>query len=163
MEIDFGGVVKEYAVDRAATLCWEAGARSGHVNLGGDIKVIGPRPDGAQGSSDPAGVEIESGGTRLRLRLRAVGRGAKLEALAPARPKATANRIDYQRTALNEWYLNGPLGLEQGFTFESPPGHATGEVLTLALDLVATERLRTLDVHRSERSRGALEACSSGL
>ncbi|MCA1852721.1 MAG: FAD:protein FMN transferase [Beggiatoa sp.] len=45
MEIDFGGVVKEYAVDRAATLCWEAGARSGYVNLGGDIKIIGPRPD----------------------------------------------------------------------------------------------------------------------
>ena len=64
-----------------------------------------------------------------------MGRGAKLEALAPARPKATANRIDYQRTALTEWYVNGPLGLEQGFTFESPPGHATGEVLTLALDL----------------------------
>jgi len=46
MEIDFGGVVKEYAVDRAATLCREAGARSGYVNLGGDIKIIGPRPDG---------------------------------------------------------------------------------------------------------------------
>ncbi len=46
MEIDFGGVVKEYAVDRAATLCWEAGARSGYVNLGGDVKIIGPRPDG---------------------------------------------------------------------------------------------------------------------
>ncbi len=47
MEIDFGGVVKEYAVDRAATLSWEAGARSGYVNLGGDIKIIGPRPDGS--------------------------------------------------------------------------------------------------------------------
>ncbi len=47
MEIDFGGVVKEYGVDRAATLCREAGARSGYVNLGGDIKIIGPRPDGS--------------------------------------------------------------------------------------------------------------------
>jgi FAD:protein FMN transferase len=27
MEIDFGGVVKEYAVDRAAALCREAGVR----------------------------------------------------------------------------------------------------------------------------------------
>jgi Membrane-associated lipoprotein involved in thiamine biosynthesis len=45
MEIDFGGVVKEYAVDRAAVLCWEAGARHGLVNLGGDIKIIGPRAD----------------------------------------------------------------------------------------------------------------------
>jgi thiamine biosynthesis lipoprotein len=47
MEIDFGGVVKEYAVDRVATLCWEAGIRQGVVNLGGDIKVIGPRADGS--------------------------------------------------------------------------------------------------------------------
>jgi thiamine biosynthesis lipoprotein len=45
MEIDFGGVVKEYAVDRLAALCLEAGARSGVVNLGGDIRVLGPRAD----------------------------------------------------------------------------------------------------------------------
>ncbi len=47
MELDFGGVVKEYAVDRAAALCWEAGIRHGVINLGGDIKVIGPRADGS--------------------------------------------------------------------------------------------------------------------
>jgi thiamine biosynthesis lipoprotein len=47
MEIDFGGVVKEYAADRAASLCWEAGVRQGLINLGGDIKVIGPRADGS--------------------------------------------------------------------------------------------------------------------
>ncbi len=47
MEIDFGGVVKEYAVDRAAALCLEAGIRHGIVNLGGDIKAIGPHPDGS--------------------------------------------------------------------------------------------------------------------
>lgn len=47
MELDFGGVVKEYAVDRAAALCWQAGVRQGVINLGGDIKVIGPRADGS--------------------------------------------------------------------------------------------------------------------
>lgn len=46
MEIDFGGVVKEYAVDRAAALCWEIGIRHGMVNLGGDIKIIGPHANG---------------------------------------------------------------------------------------------------------------------
>lgn len=46
MEIDFGGIVKEYAADHLATLCWNAGARHGLVNLGGDIRVIGPHPDG---------------------------------------------------------------------------------------------------------------------
>lgn len=47
MELDFGGIVKEYAADRAAALCWNAGARHGVINLGGDIKLIGPRPDGS--------------------------------------------------------------------------------------------------------------------
>jgi len=47
MEIDFGGIVKEYAVDRAAALCYEQGIRHGVINLGGDIKVIGPRADGS--------------------------------------------------------------------------------------------------------------------
>jgi len=47
MEIDFGGVVKEYAVDRAAALCLEAGIHHGIVNLGGDVKIIGPHPDGS--------------------------------------------------------------------------------------------------------------------
>lgn len=47
LELDFGGVVKEYAADRAATLCREAGIVGGVVNLGGDIRVIGPRADGS--------------------------------------------------------------------------------------------------------------------
>jgi len=47
MEIDFGGVVKEYAADRAAALCKEAGTAHGVVNLGGDIRIIGPRADGS--------------------------------------------------------------------------------------------------------------------
>ncbi|MBS0299171.1 MAG: FAD:protein FMN transferase [Proteobacteria bacterium] len=47
MEIDFGGVVKEYAVDRAASLCREAGIEHGLVNLGGDVKIVGPHDDGS--------------------------------------------------------------------------------------------------------------------
>ncbi len=47
MELDFGGIGKEYAVDRASTICQEQGIRNGFVNLGGDIKVIGPHPDGS--------------------------------------------------------------------------------------------------------------------
>lgn len=46
LEIDFGGVVKEYAADRAAVICQNAGVWHGFVNLGGDIRIIGPHPDG---------------------------------------------------------------------------------------------------------------------
>ncbi|MBU6258345.1 MAG: FAD:protein FMN transferase [Burkholderiales bacterium] len=47
MELDFGGFGKEYAADRAATLLREAGLHHGYVNLGGDIRLLGPMPDGA--------------------------------------------------------------------------------------------------------------------
>jgi thiamine biosynthesis lipoprotein len=47
MELDFGGIVKEYAVDRACSICVNAGVRHGIVNLGGDLRVIGPQPDGS--------------------------------------------------------------------------------------------------------------------
>jgi thiamine biosynthesis lipoprotein len=47
MALDFGGIVKEYAVDRAVTLALTAGIRSGIINLGGDLKIIGPRCDGS--------------------------------------------------------------------------------------------------------------------
>ena len=47
MELDFGGFGKEYAVDRAATLLESAGVKHGLVNLGGDVRVLGPRPDGS--------------------------------------------------------------------------------------------------------------------
>lgn len=46
MQIDFGGIGKEYAADAAAAVLSDHGARYGYVNLAGDIRVIGPRPDG---------------------------------------------------------------------------------------------------------------------
>ncbi len=53
MEIDFGGYVKEYAADAAANVCFQSGIISAIVNLGGDIRVVGPQPDG---SGWPVGI-----------------------------------------------------------------------------------------------------------
>ena len=46
MEIDFGGIGKEYAADRAAAVIVELGGMHGLVNLGGDVRVMGPHADG---------------------------------------------------------------------------------------------------------------------
>jgi thiamine biosynthesis lipoprotein len=46
MELDFGGIGKEYAADRAQAVLLRAGVRHGFVNLGGDLRVLGPRADG---------------------------------------------------------------------------------------------------------------------
>jgi thiamine biosynthesis lipoprotein len=72
MSFDLGGIVKEYAADRAAVILKEAGFESGYVDLGGDLHVLGPHPDGRPwqvGIRNPndkgsplAAVEVRSGG-----------------------------------------------------------------------------------------------------
>ncbi len=46
MELDFGGFVKEYAADRVAEACRARGLAHGMVDLGGDLAIIGPHPNG---------------------------------------------------------------------------------------------------------------------
>jgi thiamine biosynthesis lipoprotein len=47
MRLDLGGLVKEYAADRAAALLKRAGFCGGYVDLGGDMHFLGPHPDGS--------------------------------------------------------------------------------------------------------------------
>lgn len=72
MELDFGGFGKEYAADSAATVLIGSGIRGGTINLGGDVRIVGPHPDGQPwrlGVADPrrpadhvvAGVELCDG------------------------------------------------------------------------------------------------------
>jgi len=72
MELDFGGIVKEYAADRAATLLREAGVDHALINLGGDICVTGPQHGG-----DPWRVAIsDPSNPESPLRLVALSQGA---------------------------------------------------------------------------------------
>ena len=47
MEIDLGGLVKEYAADCAAQLMREAGVKHGLIELAGDVVAIGVQANGA--------------------------------------------------------------------------------------------------------------------
>jgi thiamine biosynthesis lipoprotein len=46
MELDLGGIGKEYAADRAAEVLRGAGVVHGYVNLAGDLAVLGPQANG---------------------------------------------------------------------------------------------------------------------
>jgi len=88
------------------------------------------------------GVELHTGNARWRMTLRGYGYGTALRTAGFVAPRANANRVEYRRGAMTEWYVNGPAGLEQGFTLAEPPGRRRGEPLTIALavsgDLKAT-------------------------
>ena len=66
MEIDFGGIVKEYAADSAARVGRSLGIECGLVNLGGDFAVIGALPEDKPW---PVGITHPDRGSKLMARL----------------------------------------------------------------------------------------------
>jgi FAD:protein FMN transferase len=65
MELDFGGIGKEYAVDRALAIAQTLTKDPVLVNLGGDLRMSGPRRDG--GPWRVAIEDVEQTGTAAAL------------------------------------------------------------------------------------------------
>ena len=102
---------------------------------------------------------------QVRTALTAVRCGAVEQPLAAAAPRlvepgagpARATEVRYERgRGLTEWYLNGPLGLEQGFTVAEPPD-CGGAAPELRFDLAITTALSVRD-----RGTDALELFDAG-
>lgn len=115
-----------------------------------------------RGAFTPGGVTVTSGAGRLRLQLFGYGRRA-LFSMPAVSPMVSVNRVTYRWPGVSEWFANGPLGLEQGFTVARAP-RTNSSPLTLAVGLTGnlTPRLRggavTLTGHGTSMSYGGLVA-----
>jgi hypothetical protein len=98
-----------------------------------------------------ASIQISTGTTEWGLSLVGAGYGDEPTAVMPVEPHAAANRVEYRRGNLTEWYVNGPLGLEQGFTFAAAPETRADAPLTLSFEL-SGDLIGALD----ETGRGAI-------
>jgi trimeric autotransporter adhesin len=114
-----------------------------HRTTGGFVAASPAQHLSASFSS--AGVSVSAGATHLSLRLRGVGYGSSLQSIGTVSPRLRANRVIYAHAGISEWYANGPLGLEQGFTLSrAPAGHASGP-LTLAMSLSGNAKASLAD------------------
>ncbi len=126
-------------------------------------------PQQLSASFTRSGTTIDSLGLRMSLRLRAIGYGSSLQPLGEVVPRARANRVSYAHAGVREWYVNGPLGVEQGFTV-ARPASAHGELgragrqLTLAMALSSNAALSlSSDGQRLQLARGAGRLRYDGL
>ncbi|WP_438039111.1 MYXO-CTERM sorting domain-containing protein [Sorangium sp. So ce128] len=90
---------------------------------------------------DRSGAWVASDDAPWSLSMRAAGLGCEgaVSAVSEAEPEAEGNRVLYRHEGLLAWYLNGPLGLEQGFVIAETPACAGTKVVTIELggDLLA--------------------------
>jgi len=81
----------------------------------------------------PDGAVVSSNSDSWSLTLTAFGREASTAPVQKADIMADANQVKYRRGVLTEWYVNGPLGLEQGFTINSRPAGSSEKLLVIQL------------------------------
>lgn len=126
MELDFGGFGKEYAADRAAAVLMQAGVTSGFVNLGGDIRVVGPQPDGEPwlvGIQHPRLAEATLGSVAVRD-----------GALATSGDYERFMTVDGQRYChILDPHTGWPVQCWQSVTVAAPVCTAAGALSTLAM------------------------------
>lgn len=81
------------------------------------------------------GIEVRRYSLNWGLETRAYGYGNALRPIKAVAPQVKANRVEYVRDGVTEWYENGPLGLEQGFTLADRPRKTNSQPLTLVLSM----------------------------
>jgi len=126
-----------------------------HVRSGSAGARAVNRTQGFSASFTTGGVRVSSRSLALALRATAAGFGASPAALAPARPLAASNRVTYDRPGLQEWYANGPFGLEQGFTVARPAASQRDGVYTVSMALSGTNTAALAQEGRSVALRTA--------
>ncbi len=111
------------------------------VATAGGFRLVNRR-GGLVARFDRRGARVVAGRARAGLALRAVGYGTALRTVAGVVPRARANRVVYRRGGVSEWFVNGPAGLEHGFTLAGRPGGARRGALTLSLALTGVSGAR---------------------
>ena len=79
------------------------------------------------------GVTVRSGRGAASLGLGGIGRAGRLRPVTLAAPRISANRVVYGGHDVKQWFVNGPLGLEQGFNLERRPSGTGPLTVTVAI------------------------------
>ncbi len=123
------------------------------IRVGGEL-IAKNAAQGLLASFSKRGVRIaDSREDSYEMLLSAVELGCPgdMRALSAPAPTASGDQVEYrhphQGSSMTEWYINSPLGLEQGFTITKPPLCLRGNVgLVVGLQIVGD---LSATVHRS--------------
>ncbi len=138
MEIDFGGLGKEYAVDRALAAACEITKVPVLVNFGGDLRVSGPRKYGV----------------RWKVAIESVDRGGEAAGLLELSDGALATSGDARRYLLKNGVRYGHiLNPRTG----RPVEHAPRSVTVAAASCVEAGLTATLAVLQGKRAESFLK------
>ncbi len=80
-------------------------------------------------------LEIKPMKHRIRMRLAGVGTENNTGNVTPVDVSTSVNRITYDYGMLKQWFVNGPMGLQQGFTLSRRPDQQPAGRFVLSLEV----------------------------
>ena len=80
-------------------------------------------------------LHVSAGSDTWDMSLAGLGYGGAVQPVGTAQTSASGNRVDCNYGTIDEWYVNGPGGLEQGFTVAPLPQSDASGSLTVELAL----------------------------
>ncbi|HEB70791.1 MAG TPA: hypothetical protein ENI88_14420 [Desulfobulbus sp.] len=84
---------------------------------------------------DNGGLKIRTRDHHIEMRLTELGNQNQPLQSQPAHAKGSANELTYDHGLFSQWFINGPMGLQQGFTLNQRPARDDPDRLVLALEL----------------------------
>jgi hypothetical protein len=113
---------------------------------------------GIQSVFNASGARLSVAGGTLELSLASAARGRRIDRAKMVVPSGAASQILYRHGAINEFYRNGPYGLEQSFTLRRRVQNGTGPLL-LAMSVAGSltpKRVGSQIVFRTQAGATAL-------
>ena len=80
-------------------------------------------------------LQVSAGSNTWDMSLTGLGYDGAVQPVGTAMTTSNGNRVDCNYGTVDEWYVNGPSGLEQGFTVAPPPRSNPSGSLTVELAL----------------------------
>src|SRR5579864_5447115 len=80
-------------------------------------------------------LQVSTGPDSWDMSLEGLGYGGAMQPVGTAQTSVNGNRVDCNYGTIDEWYVNGPAGLEQGFDVAPAPQSDPAGSLTVKLGL----------------------------
>jgi trimeric autotransporter adhesin len=100
----------------------------------GGVSLANPA-NGFTAQVQAGALHVSAGSDTWDMALTGLGYGGAVQSVGTAQTSANGNRVDSNFGKIDEWYVNGPSGLEQGFTVAPLPQSQATSSLTVVLAL----------------------------
>jgi hypothetical protein len=141
-----------------------------HVSADAAGWALANRTQGFTAHVQSGELLVSSGADHWQMSLAGFGYGGTVQSVGAAQCSASNNRVACDYGAIEEWYVNGPGGLQQGFTVDPPPDPAVVAGLLTEPAVVAgllTEppdrRSLTVELAMAGDLRATVNAAGDGL